>query len=177
MTMNPESVQRLLGTVDSADDRTCALVLAANLDNRLRELLIAHFLPVDGSKKEEIFEGNGPLSTFSSRITVANLCGLLSEAEHHDLNLIRKIRNFFAHEEENLNFASQKISSRCKSLRLGQELHADHPNSDDGNIKGLFRLVAFSLTFLLRDRATRARLLGTKQPYPHSPILPKPKRD
>jgi hypothetical protein len=174
--MNPESVQRLLGTVDNADDRTCALVLAANLDNRLRELLIAHFLPVDGNKEEEIYEGTGALSTFSSRITVANLCGLLSEAEHHDLNLIRKIRNYFAHEEENLSFASQTISSRCKSLRLGQELYADYPESNDGDVKGLFRVVAFSLTFLLRDRATKARLLGTKQAYPHSPILPKPKR-
>jgi DNA-binding MltR family transcriptional regulator len=70
-----------------------ATFLEMLLENILREFLI------DEEKRvtEELFDGYKPLSTFSSKITMAYCLGLIYKSVHDDLHLIRKIRNEFAH--------------------------------------------------------------------------------
>jgi DNA-binding MltR family transcriptional regulator len=169
----PNQIQRLLDIInsESADDRTCVLVLSSNLDNRLRELLKAYFISTTKTREKKIFEGTGPLSTFSARINVSYLCGLLSEAEQHDLDVIRDIRNDFAHEEEHVDFATESVVSRCFSLRLGQELRKKRPEQKSTNARGTFRVVALAMTQLLVGRIQLAGTIGQKAPFPHSSIV------
>src|SRR5690606_10585365 len=61
-------------------------------------------------------EPNGPLSSLSSRISACRLMGLITESEKNDLNLIRRVRNKFAHQEHGLKFEDDPISSMCSSL-------------------------------------------------------------
>lgn len=94
--------------------RGCALAAAAFLDERLKQLLQASFVERCG---KSLLDGqNAPLSTFSARILAAEGLGLIPPKAARDLNLIRKIRNEFAHRLDCDSFDDPQISSLCREL-------------------------------------------------------------
>jgi hypothetical protein len=98
-------------------DRGAALVGAALIDQMLKETLEA-FL-VDGNASAELLEdGNGPLGTFSARTKAAFCLGLIASDEYHECNLIRKIRNKFAHALHGTSFHTGRIVELCLNLKL-----------------------------------------------------------
>ena len=100
---------------ENESERGCVLVAAAFLDRVLEELLCKHF-----SNKlagDQLVRGfNSPLGTFSSRITAALALGLLTESEHKQIDLVRRIRNEFAHTFANVKFSDSGIKSRVHLL-------------------------------------------------------------
>ena len=83
----------------SASDRSCVIVAAAYIDELLG-YIFKLFLSSPSSEKEdkELFSVYGPLSTFSSKIVLSYRLGLISNYEYKTLQIIRKIRNSFAHD-------------------------------------------------------------------------------
>lgn len=101
----------------SESDRACAVLGPAVLDSQLYHLLKDYFVN-DPTKTEKLFEGPaGPAANFSSRINLAYALGFISPDELYDLNIIRKIRNKFAHELHGLTFSIQHISDLCRKLK------------------------------------------------------------
>lgn len=110
-----EYMSAFLKEFEAETDRGAVLVGAALLDSRLERLLLSHMLL--GKVAEDLVKGgNAPLGTFSARINATYAFGLITTAERKDLNLIRAIRNEFAHSEHGLTFADQKIVGLCSSL-------------------------------------------------------------
>jgi hypothetical protein len=108
-------VSAFLKEFQEESDRGAALVGAALLDARLERLLLAHMLP--GKVAGELVNGrNAPLGTFSARINLCYALGLITTAERHDLNLVRSIRNEFAHREHGITFSDDRITGLCSSL-------------------------------------------------------------
>ncbi|MGC4004703.1 MAG: hypothetical protein QM811_16915 [Pirellulales bacterium] len=97
-------------------DRGCALFAGAFLDVQLVELLKL-YLVVNTSIDKELFKGTSPLSTFSSRITISYYLGLVSKSLKGELDIIRKIRNEFAHELRVNSFEIETVKNRCVALR------------------------------------------------------------
>jgi mannitol operon repressor len=60
---------------------------------------------------------NAPLGTFSARIDASHALGLITDHEEHELHLIRKVRNEFAHSKHGTTFNDQKIGDLCRALR------------------------------------------------------------
>ncbi len=96
-------------------DRGCALFASSYLDKALSDLLYCS-LAIDRNIESELFEGYSPLASFSSRIKMAYYLGKISKIEKRDLDLIRKIRNEFAHTTTNISFDTQYIENQCKEL-------------------------------------------------------------
>ena len=84
--------------IKCASDRSCAIVCAAILDNSLQNILLSYLTEDSKTQNNNLFSQNGPLATFSSKIILSYRLGLISKYEHDKLNLIRKIRNYFAHD-------------------------------------------------------------------------------
>jgi DNA-binding MltR family transcriptional regulator len=112
-----EKITEFRCTLTEETDRGCALMAAAYLDDELGEMIRANLVQ---NKKvlTAVFENNGPASTFSARIDLAYLCGLLSSDARHDLHLLRKIRNDFAHNPVKIGFSDSPICDRCLELKL-----------------------------------------------------------
>jgi DNA-binding MltR family transcriptional regulator len=91
------------------------LFAAAYLDRALSDLLYV-FLVSNKKIEEDLFDGNAPLATFSSRIKLAYYLGAISPSVRRDLDLIRLIRNEFAHHPQPMSFATQAVSNRCREL-------------------------------------------------------------
>ena len=96
-------------------DRGCALMAAAYLDSELEKLLSKHFVNNENIKKEMLGVSR-PLGSFSSRIDMAYLLGLVGPKAHRDLHLIRKVRNEFGHVPTPISFDDPALASRCKEL-------------------------------------------------------------
>lgn len=121
------------GPFRAESDRACAVLGAALLDARLESLYNRRLR----NSKEELLSGNGPLSTFSSRIRVARALNWVVDDVGFDLDQIRSMRNEFAHNiDHELSFENQSIADKCRTLRVAQVLvaaneHAasiPHPN-------------------------------------------------
>jgi DNA-binding MltR family transcriptional regulator len=110
-----EKVKEFRETLNKETDRGCALMGAAFLDVKLEEMLSCGF--VENKKVlEDLMGKNRPLGTFSSRIDLAYLLGLLGKRLHRDLHLIRDIRNKFGHDPSPITFTHPPIRSKCREL-------------------------------------------------------------
>jgi DNA-binding MltR family transcriptional regulator len=103
--------------VANASDRAMAIVACALVDDQLFELLKCA-LHDDSAVIDDMFEGLKPLASFSARINLAYLIGLISEWVFKDLHTVRKIRNDFAHGLSESSFKSQSIRDRAMNLTL-----------------------------------------------------------
>jgi DNA-binding MltR family transcriptional regulator len=97
-------------------DRAVALITTAYLDDALAGVIRAALLD-EPAIVEEILGLDRPLGTLSSRIKVAYCLGLISKGTYRDLELIRAIRNRFAHARRVLQFGTPEIKDRCLQLR------------------------------------------------------------
>jgi DNA-binding MltR family transcriptional regulator len=149
-TPSLEQVKRMGEAVKGESDRGLVLINATIIDELLRKYLLAHL--VKHKDMEKLFNGIGaPLGSFSSRILFSFAVGLLAEDEYRELNLIRKIRNKFAHSVE-VSFQTPAIVSYCQSLQhsgkiVGEQLFGP---------REMFALSATLMTVLIESRLTEA---------------------
>ena len=120
-----ESLADFTKQFDGESDRGAALISAAFLDEDLR-FLIATFLIDDEEEVGRLLGSNKhwdcPLGTFGTRVRAAYCLGLISRDEFHDLRIIQRIRNAFAHELRSSSFDNERIRNQCNSLRIPQRL-------------------------------------------------------
>ena len=110
-------------------DRGCALMAAAFIEEKIGELLRA-FCIENKKSYERLFENNGALATFSSKIDLAFLLGLIPKNIFDDLQLLRKIRNDFAHNASLITFESTPIKERCFTFSvLVKTMLRKHPRT------------------------------------------------
>lgn len=104
-------------SLTSESDRGCALLAASYLDGEIETLLKRHFVD-EPNVVAEMLSPNGPIGSFSTRIDLAFLLGLIGSTARRDLQLIRKIRNDFGHCPHPLTFDEPSIAARCREMRL-----------------------------------------------------------
>ena len=96
-------------------DRACVILGAAKIDILLKQLLLGLFLP-STSSTDELLDGDSALGTFSAKIQLAYRLGLLDAEFTRALNLIRKIRNEFAHEASTVSLSHPSHRDRIRHL-------------------------------------------------------------
>jgi DNA-binding MltR family transcriptional regulator len=102
-----------------ASDSEIVLSAAGALDNLLRIAIGTTFrAAVSFNDMKGIFEGNGPLSTLDSKIRVASALGIIPGDFRDDVDLIRSIRNSFAHSISTRHFSDNDIKQKCLRLKL-----------------------------------------------------------
>lgn len=117
-----------LFTEEGKDERAIAIIGGTFLEMLLEHILYA-FLPEDDKEVEKLMQFNGVLGNFSNKISMAYCLGLIDKIIKDDLNLIRKVRNEFAHDLY-ASFESGKITSWCKQLKWHKEMLTPDPPSD-----------------------------------------------
>jgi DNA-binding MltR family transcriptional regulator len=103
-----EVVRDIMAQYLSETDRSCAILICSHLDELMEKLLKARFVSTK-SKSDDIFEGYGPLSSFSAKIEIAHRLGLVSKRMRSDLQIVRKVRNHMAHGTDSGSFESSPV--------------------------------------------------------------------
>jgi DNA-binding MltR family transcriptional regulator len=110
-----ERLNRFMGVIGAQDERAMVLSLATFLEDSLGRLLLSYFRTCKATT--ELVEGfNAPLGTFGTRIKACYAFGLLTEDQFRDLEILRKVRNRFAHDWEGVSLARNDISALVGQL-------------------------------------------------------------
>ncbi|HHC6573311.1 hypothetical protein [Vibrio parahaemolyticus] len=158
---------------NGASDRAAVIVGASFLDEILREILLNHLVSDTDKNNKEVFSGNGPLSTFSSKINMSYRLGLISDRERKLLHGVRGIRNDFAHKLSKADFSFDSLSQRAKNLSIEKSLlmpldiplpskegeEAPLPEikkADENNPREIYQETVLHLAFWLRVRLMKA---------------------
>lgn len=120
----------VLEELESESDRGVAILGVSLLDYRIRDLLLHLFVPIKESKDMV------KRAPFAARLTMALSTGLIERAEYEECNLLRNIRNDFAHLfAHRFSFNEPKVASRCRELKLyyftGEELPEEAERIED----------------------------------------------
>ena len=110
-----ESYKAFAAELSVENDRSAVILGAARLDIGLRHLL-EHVLAPNTSTRDELLDNDGPLSSFSARIQMSFRLGLITADFVRALNLVRKIRNDFAHEASGASLTSGAHHDRVREL-------------------------------------------------------------
>jgi hypothetical protein len=108
----------LFGEIQNASDRVAGISAAAFVDDTLARTIAAHFIELDEKLQERIFEGpSSPLGSFSAKIAIGYAIGLYGPLTCEDLDIIRSIRNTFAHTAAPTSFDDPSIQAKCEQLK------------------------------------------------------------
>lgn len=167
MTTNPtrfphlDEFFRFLEAHNAESDRGAVLMACSFLENQLGEIIRA-FLR-EGEDGKSLLNGRfAPLSSFAARCELAKALGLISAEEFHDIEILRKIRNDFAHDYA-ASFALQSVGDRCKNLKFAAREH-----NVEEDPRGLFSSAAICVILNLTNRPAyvgRERCEAREWPY------------
>ncbi len=113
-TITDETHREIFEELESQTDRGAAIIGASLLESRIEEAIRGRLL--DDKITVVLFEASGALGSFSAKIDLAYSLGIYGEKTYRELNIIRKIRNDFAHFVKPLDFNSQDMANRCREL-------------------------------------------------------------
>lgn len=145
----PEDWSDFRERYESSDDRSCAILCAAYLDDCL-DVLVRSALMGNNDAKNRLFSDMMPLSSFSAKINIAFCLSLIHDTVYDDLHRIRRIRNEFAHRIVDLNFSVEPVQSLCFALVFPREyLDSDELShlSDSPREYFIFTCAMFSAFF------------------------------
>lgn len=110
-----DSLNRFMRLVGKQDERAMVLSLATFIEDALGRLLLAYFR--DCKATRELVEGfSAPLGTLGSRIKVVYAVGLVTEEQFKDMEILRKVRNQFAHNWEGVSLERNDIAAMVGQL-------------------------------------------------------------
>jgi hypothetical protein len=112
-----DQVVALLSELQNVSDRVAAISAAAFLDDTLGAALLARFVTMGVTWKDRLFSSeNAPFGLFYSKTVAGYALGLFGPNTYAELNIIRKIRNEFAHTATPLQFSDALIIALCAKL-------------------------------------------------------------
>ena len=116
-----------------ANDFAFVLVLAAAVEQALELAISSHFV-LDEEAAERMFDdqSNGSLGTFAAKIKMGFALGIYEKHVRDELDMIRVIRNVFAHHKGAISFESDGIKDGCNTLFIPNKwrlVHQDTPQT------------------------------------------------
>lgn len=124
----------LVEEINDQSDRGAAIVGAAWLEESMSAALES-YLHSHPKSWERLFGGNGPLGTFSAKIDLSRLLGLITDVIWSDLHILRDIRNQFAHQvvhkadQSRLSFNTPHIRDKCLALQCVKHEQVAEPRT------------------------------------------------
>ncbi len=120
-TLDLNDYQSLVTAYHGESDRS-AIVLAGSFAEHYLATYMRQFM-IDDPSIERLFEV-GPLSSFDSRINLADAFRLISEGHRDDLCLVKDIRNRFAHSPQLIDLQRVDIKAMVHKLSMYHTLHS-----------------------------------------------------
>lgn len=147
-------VNTVLAEIDTqTNDRALAVIAGGFVEDLLGmaiqariELAAKRSMTPDGV--EEVFEKMGPLSTGYFKIVMATALNIINDELRDDLERIKNIRNYAAHETSSISFDDQDLRDECSNLKCWA-LTKDTEKSKATNAREKFRLTVKMILGLL----------------------------
>lgn len=135
-------------------DRVCAIMGGAMVDDALMKV-IAAALP-DPSDETALFHDQGaPFGTTKAKIVAGRAMGLFDDATAADLDLIRDIRNQFAHALLSFDFLNAHVEQACAKLSPYPRLNAPLSKRSISEPRERYESACWGISSLLMNKANQ----------------------
>jgi hypothetical protein len=142
---------------DPRGDLVVAIVLAIEIEYLLEEAIIGKLARADEKTLELLTKESCPLSTFYSKIVLAYAMNIIDEPTMENLNIIRRIRNAFAHSRRNISFTTDQVKDEFRAIRL--------PNDKGSQLYKGLTFVTKVVTLAGTKRKLNGIWYGPRSPY------------
>lgn len=119
-----EDERRFREAMNSDSDLIVAIVSAIEVEYLLEQIIIGKLKRGDEDTIDLLTKDNGALSTFFSKIGLAYALNIIDGSKMEYLNVIRRIRNAFAHSRKDISFSNSLILDEMSSLKLPPQRHS-----------------------------------------------------
>jgi DNA-binding MltR family transcriptional regulator len=164
--------------INKQHHRAAAIMAGAMVESALEGLLDRLFVELSDDEYQTLFDYPGSLSSFGSKIMVGYAAGFYDKTLKKDLDIIRVVRNAFAHAKKPITFDTLQIAAEINQIgyvkwktehkqdsSLIVHLHMDASDTPNRyNYVYLCRLLTFEFWWLSLDRE--------KPGFPKTPIAP-----
>ena len=117
--------KRISDALSDESDRACVILAASWVDHFLGIKLAHEFGKGNADARSALFSSNGPFATFCASLNVAFCAGWIDRDLYHDLQLIRKMRNKFAHSIDSHSLNDEPFPSMVAKLRVAKRQYYD----------------------------------------------------
>jgi DNA-binding MltR family transcriptional regulator len=111
-----DQIEEIMKTLRTEKDISVAIVASAIVEASLEALLRSKMTIPNKQFDKDLFEGQGPLSSFSAKINIAQAFRFINEAVAKELHAFREIRNAFAHAKIPISFDDEAVANKVKAL-------------------------------------------------------------
>ncbi len=98
-------------------DRGAAILVSSFVENMLQTAL-TNQLRIKHKHKRSVFGINGPLGSFRNKIIMSYTLTMIGKETYNNLEIIRLVRNAFAHSKITISFKTEEIKNMCELLIL-----------------------------------------------------------
>lgn len=163
------SADQLTATEDAFRQGTslaCAILGSALLEHELEHDLRRLFKNNDDETWRRLTTEDGPLGTFSAKIVAGRAFGLYDETVFKNLNLVRGIRNAFAHSKRMLTFEEPAIRQQLRRISLPEEKYSLSYkylslSLSESDARNAFILLCDGIQFVLAKHSKRGGRVGS----------------
>jgi DNA-binding MltR family transcriptional regulator len=100
-------------------DRASIILQTSMVQNNLTMLIRKKTRDnLNNKQRNRLFDGNGPLASFGNQLIVSYAFGIFGPVSFRDLDLIREIRNGFAHSRYPMQFSMREVTNICMQLKI-----------------------------------------------------------
>lgn len=118
VSFDANRVEEFIREVNEGNDRAVAIVWSAMAEDALDRMMMRWMDHLTSDEKSVLSGHNSPISTFAGKIIIARVMGLLSKDDRKDLDIVRLIRNAFAHSAAELSFSTKEVADMCAQLSI-----------------------------------------------------------
>ena len=111
-----DRIQEMMNALKLESDRGGVVLASAWVEDSLTTLILAAFIKEAEKKATDLVKPSGALGDFGAKIELAYQLGFLRTSTYQGLNILRRLRNDFAHLKNTLNFETPEVKGRVIEL-------------------------------------------------------------
>lgn len=165
---------------NNPSDRAAAVMFGSFVEIHLQHLIVSKMRKNLNSKdRKQLFEFDGIIGTFAAKIITAYAFNIIGKISKHDLDLIRLLRNEFAHSRMSFGFQTPVIRAVCDELKVidlpGSSLPIGYISRDaDGNVIANHDLKDPKTRFIGSCHSLSYRMILVREGHPGEghPVFP-----
>jgi hypothetical protein len=161
LSLTKEEKQTVAAIAHSVEQNpmVTAILGAILVEHELDNLLRPKFKNLDDDEWKDLQNEQGPLRSFSAKISIGRALNIYDKKLKNDLDVVRVVRNAFAHSRKLLEFtdpliAQEMMQSHYLPKRFKNELREEMPNT--ATAKAAYIVICLRIQIVLLTKGSRA---------------------
>jgi DNA-binding MltR family transcriptional regulator len=162
-TLTADDFSALMNALANPSPIAAAIIGAVMVEHELEQFVRRRLSRKDDDTWRELVSDRGPLGTFSQKIVLGYAFGIYDEATRDNLNVVRSIRNAFAHSKKLIDFDNELIIAELKKIKPSRRWKK-HFHPDKETARPIFANLCLMLcNVLLREQVTALKISDTQR--------------